>query len=89
MTASGPLRANASVTCTYLVEDEDEDLVQCGGLSRFVVSRSDGDTTFGIGGGTEETCERHLAETALGMVGGYANVTAIVTIRWDSEDDAS
>jgi hypothetical protein len=50
------------------------------------VSRSDGDQGFGSGGGTEETCEEHLAETVGGMVGGEENVCAVVVIRWNNDE---
>lgn len=83
MTTTHPLCADPSVTCTGITEDEDGETDLCGKLSRFVVSRSDGDTSYGAGGGTEEACEHHLAEAVTGMIAGDAYVTAIVTIRWD------
>lgn len=83
--AIGPLRVDPSVTCTGIAEDAEGATDFCGQPSRFAVERSDGDTSFGAGGGTEEVCESHLADAVLGMIGGNANVTAIVTIRWDNE----
>ena len=72
-----------SVTCTFITDDGEGNGEWCGKLSRFVVSRSDGDTSYGAGGGTEEACEAHLADAVTGMIAGDVNVTAIVTIRWD------
>jgi hypothetical protein len=77
------LTAEDDAFCRYDVEDEEEGPRECGKLSRNVVARSDGDTDFGSGGGTEESCEEHLAEIVAGMVNGDDHVRAVVTIRWD------
>lgn len=84
MITTSPLRADPSAVCTGTTEDEGGETDLCGKPSRFVVERSDGDTSFGAGGGTEEACETHLADAVLGMADGDASVTAIVTIRWDA-----
>lgn len=55
---------------------------QCEVMSRFVVSRSDGDRSFGYDG-KEEACAQHLAVVAAAMVAGDERVQAMVTIRWD------
>lgn len=78
------LTASDSVKCTEIVGDEeDEDgLHECGKMSRYVVERSDGDTSFGSGGGTEEACEEHLSDVVVGMVNGDDRIRAVVSIRW-------
>lgn len=81
-----PLEVDPAVTCTAYVPIEGGDAgeaEECGAPSRFVVECSDGDKSYGSGGGTEESCEAHLAETVAGMVAGDVNVHAIVTIRWE------
>lgn len=85
------LTADAGVTCADLVgSDDDEDGPRpCGKPSRFTVSRSDRDTSFGSGGGTEEACEGHLAGVVAGMVAGDDHVRAVVTIRWDKPEAAA
>jgi hypothetical protein len=87
MTADEPrftaLFVNPSAVCTGISEDKDDETDLCGEPSRFVVARSDGDTSYGAGGGTEEACETHLADAVTGMISGDVNVQAIVTIRWD------
>lgn len=94
MCAGVPDEAPETVTaeddafCHYDVEDEEEGPRECGKLSRYVVARSDGDTAFGSGGGTEESCEEHLAEIVPGMVNGDEHVRAVVTIRWDKCETA-
>jgi hypothetical protein len=77
----GSLTAGTA-TCTGDADDEEEGVHDCGKLSRYVVARSDGDKSFGAGGGTEEACEEHLADAVSGMVDGDENVRAVVTIRW-------
>jgi len=57
----------------------------CEATSRFVVERSDGDQSFGWDG-KHEACEGHLAEVVDGMIGGYSQVQAVVTIRWGGDD---
>ena len=78
------LRTDESARCSAVVETRDT-CEPCGEPSRFVVSRSDGDQTYGISGGSDECCEGHLAETVTGMTDGDAGVNAIVAIRWDAE----
>lgn len=78
-----------TVTCAAIIDDEDMGVGPCGATSRFIVSRSDGDTSYGINGGSEEACEKHLADAVLGMVEGDVNVHAIVAIRWDPSEDLS
>lgn len=83
---------SADVTCTTDVELEGEDAWEdehgrragrpCGKPSRFVVARSDGDSSFGGNGGSEEACEEHLADAVLGMVDGDETVSAVITVRW-------
>lgn len=81
------------VTCTTELEDEDGDDVEghrpfggtCPKPSRFVVARSDGDSSFGVNGGSEEACEDHLADAVLGMVDGDETVNAVITIRWGAD----
>jgi hypothetical protein len=84
MTAAGPLFADPAAVCTGITEDEGGETDLCGKPSRFVVERSDGDTSYGGGGGTEEACETHLLDAVTGMIAGDVNVQAIVMIRWDS-----
>ncbi len=86
------LAADPAITCGAYVPIEGGDLgeaTECGALSRFVVERSDGDKTYGSGGGTEESCEAHLGVTDAGMVDGDVKVTAIVTIRWEYPEGAT
>lgn len=71
--------------CDAIIDDEEEGAVPCGALSRFVVSRSDGDKSFGAQGGTEEACEAHLAEAVAGMADGDEGIWAAVAIRWDGD----
>lgn len=86
-----PLHVEDGATCGYgvetgetvaLVEGDAPTYEDCGKPSRFVVERSDGDESFGLLGGGEESCEEHLAETVAGMIGGD-EVRAVVSIRWD------
>lgn len=86
MTVTTSLGADPSITCATFIGDEESEAEQCSNLSRFVVSRSDGDMSYGINGGSEEACEEHLAEAVTGMVGGDEHVTAIVAIRWDAAE---
>ncbi len=82
---------SVDVACTTDVGDVDdaEDWIRpCGKPSRFVVARSDGDSSFGANGGSEEACEEHLADAVLGMVDGDETVSAVITIRW-GEAEAS
>lgn len=81
---------DTEVTCTTDVGDENdaEDWVRpCGKPSRFVVARSDGDSSFGANGGSEEACEEHLTDAVLGMVDGDETVSAVITIRWGEAGD--
>lgn len=83
---------DAKVTCTADVGDpgDEEDWIRpCGKPSRFAVARSDGDSSFGANGGSEEACEEHVADAVLGMVGGDETVSAVITIRWGALDDAT
>jgi hypothetical protein len=81
---------DAKVTCSAEIADEDGDKeygqppfgTSCPKPSRFVVARSDGDSSFGVNGGSEEACEEHLADAVLGMVDGDETVSAVITIRW-------
>jgi hypothetical protein len=82
------LTAETDAACAHVVDDEEDGPRPCGELSRFVVARSDGDTSFGAGGGTEEACADHLAEAVAGMVDGDEHVRAVVTIRWDKCETA-
>lgn len=79
-----PLHADPSVTCTAGFGDDGE---WCGKPSRFAVRRSDGNPSFGAGGGTEEACEKHLSLAVTGMIDGDENIRAIVAIRWDPQSD--
>lgn len=76
-----PLAVSRDARCTAVRRAEDGR--ECGRTSRFVVERSDGDESFGSGGGTEESCGKHLRDTVLAMVSGDEGVRAVVTIRWD------
>jgi hypothetical protein len=76
-----PLAVSRDARCTAVRRAEDRG--ECGRTSRFVVERSDGDESFGSGGGTEESCGKHLPATVLAMVSGDTGVRAVVTIRWD------
>lgn len=83
-----------SARCGSDVPDPDTDpeeclAVPCPELSRFIVARSDGDTSFGENGGSAEACEGHLAETVAGMAGGDTGIRAVVTIRWDDSGEAA
>lgn len=82
-----PLTADPKITCNGSDPNvfDDEPMIECMQMSRFQVSRSDGDESYGTGGGTEEACEQHLADAVSGMVNGDANVRAVVAIRWDGE----
>ena len=86
------LTASASVPCAGYNPDPDEPglVDECTEPSRFVVWRSDFDTSYGINGGSEEACERHLAEAVAGMTGGDESIRAVVAVRWDAppEDGA-
>ncbi len=86
LTLASALTVSDDAKCTEVVgDDEDEDGPhECGKLSRFVVERSDGDKTYGSGGGTEEACPQHLADVVSGMVDGDTGVRAVVSIRWDA-----
>ena len=64
-------------------DDPEEGPAQCPEPSRFIVARSDFDTSFGENGGSAEACERHLAGTVAGMIGGDDGIRAVVTVRWD------
>lgn len=67
---------------TVITPPPDGEAEPCGKPSRFQVARSDHDESFGINGGSDETCEDHLAETVDGMINGDTTVSAIVTVRW-------
>jgi len=79
-----PLTADDSAKCTEVVSDSEEGDHECSEPSRFVVERSDGDKSYGSGGGTEEACEAHLADVVSGMVDGDTHIQAVVSIRWDA-----
>jgi hypothetical protein len=87
------LYAEENLLCNAWFEDRSEDpddeglLVECTKPSRFCVSRSDGDQSYGTGGGTEEACEEHLADAVCGMVDGHEHIQAIVAIRWDRYEE--
>lgn len=81
------LTMNPEVKCSAIVVVDEEDSYPCGAPSRYQVARSDGDESFGINGGSDESCEEHLAETVAGMVDGDTAITAIVTIRWDGPEN--
>ncbi len=83
-----PLTAEGGVTCSAVVVVDEEDAYPCGATSWFRVERSDGDTSYGINGGSGESCDEHLAECVAGMIDGDQDVRAIVAIRWDMGDDA-
>jgi hypothetical protein len=72
--------------CAVPVDDEEEGPHDCGKLSRFVVARSDRDTSYGEGGGTAEACGGHLADVAAGMVGGDERIQAVISVRWDKPE---
>jgi hypothetical protein len=75
------------VICDAFARSEEDGLWdKCVRPSRYVVERSDGDTSFGTNGGTEESCEQHLVEAVAGMVDGDEHVRAVVTIRWDEPE---
>lgn len=74
--------AAGEAVCAAPVDDEEEGPHDCGKLSRYVVSRSDRNTSYGEGGGTAEACEDHLSDAVTGMVDGDENVRAVVAIRW-------
>ena len=82
------LYASEAIVCNGWFEDNSEDpddeglMVECRQVSRFQVSRSDGDQSYGTGGGAE-ACEDHLTDAVLGMVDGDEQVRAVVTVRWD------
>ena len=89
-----PFHADESIRCSFLVgtgefEDPGVEVAEpCPNASVFVVSRSDGDTSYGINGGSDECCAAHLADTVDGMVAGDEKVQAIVALRWwDTEAD--
>lgn len=50
----------------------------CMEYSRFCVTRSDGDESFG----PAEACDEHLADAVAGIVSGETDISAVVTIRW-------
>lgn|SRR5487761_935269 len=75
--------APAYVACSAIAGHGDDEAEPCGKPSRFLVERSDGDRSYGINGGSDESCEEHLTETVAGMIDGDENVRAVVTIRWD------
>jgi hypothetical protein len=78
------LTVDENVKCSAIVDHGGEDGIgPCGKPSRFVVERSDQDESYGVNGGSEESCEEHLAEAVTGMINGDAEITAIVTPRWD------
>jgi hypothetical protein len=76
-----------AITCATIVDDEEMGIGLCGEPSRFIVSRSDGDTSYGINGGSDESCEEHLADTVNGMVEGDVDVRAVVEIRWHKPEE--
>lgn len=80
-TVVAPLAGKAR--CGSDWDDPEEGPAQCPELSRFIVARSDFDTSFGENGGSAEACERHLAGTVAGMIGGDGGIRAVVTVRWD------
>jgi hypothetical protein len=81
--AADGLTFSDAITCDAFARSEEDGLWdKCVRPSRYVVERSDGDRSFGAGGGTEESCEEHLVETVAGMVDGDEQVRAVVTIRW-------
>ena len=77
------LTIDETVKCSATVVVDEDDAYPCRAPSRYQVARSDGDESYGINGGSDEACDEHLAETVDGMVDGDAEVTALVTIRWD------
>jgi hypothetical protein len=83
-----PFHADESIRCSFLIgtgefEDPGVEMAEpCANSSQFVVSRSDGDASYGINGGSDECCAAHLADTVDGMVAGDDKVQAIVAIRW-------
>lgn len=86
--AAAPLTVDPGATCQEDIADPDdgETLIgSCSEPSRFVVERSDRDQSFGWDG-KHESCEAHLADVVLGMVGGDDQVRAVVTIRWDGPE---
>lgn len=72
---------NTSAECSE-VTGTGEDCRACLSPSRFVVVRSDGDTSYGVNGGSDEACEDHLAHSVAAMIDGDVNVYAVVAIRW-------
>lgn len=83
------LYASDMTLCNAWFKDpEDEGLyIECTRPSRFCVSRSDGDKSYGTGGGTEEACPEHLADAVSGMVDGDENVRAVVAVRWNRHEE--
>lgn len=71
------------ITCASCIAVGDDN-VRCDSPSRFIVERSDGDKSYGINGGSEEACDKHLAEAVIAMLDGNESLKAIVTVRWDS-----
>jgi hypothetical protein len=76
--------ADPAVTCQEWVPDPENGPDLCTAMSRYVVERSDGDRSFGHDG-KHESCEAHLAGVVTDMVAGFADVRAVVTIRWDAD----
>jgi hypothetical protein len=81
------LTASEDTRCSAVVIVDEDDAYPCGASSSYVVARSDGDTSFGINGGSDECCDEHLAETVDGMIGGDEAVYAVVRIRWQERTE--
>jgi hypothetical protein len=84
-----PITVEDNARCGSVVVVDEDDAYPCGAPSRYLVERSDGDTSYGENGGSAEACDEHLAETVDGMVHGDDTVRAIVTIRWDKPDETT
>lgn len=86
--------ADESVRCSSVVGNGNridwggEEADECAQPSSFVVSRSDGNPSYGINGGSDECCGAHLEDTVLGMADGDPDVRVIVAIRWDDSPPA-
>ena len=85
------LWADPDITCQWDVPDHDSDEDEarpCGLMSRFVVSRSDGDRSFDWDG-EHEACLDHLGDVVVSMVDGDESIQPVVAIRWDAAGSAA